>query len=537
MQLPACGAGLFAILCLAIVAPGARGEDVAGSPMSQQTGSMQTLLANRPATATAWAPSLIQALEAYQSVQQAEAALKQLRVERDAIKTELVAVNGTVQLVGEERQQAEAKLRAAEQQRQERVNAMRREFEVRLNEEIGKAREQITKEMEAQFAKQVQDFESRQQELIEESLTQELQLKEREIDSLSREIESLTNELRDRLARLHPDSELAQSMQRSIGETINQQRAQLQAKRQQLKVQRDDILAKRRAEYVDRLRKQQVAELQTRLMYKEATLRQAMADLLGKSQKREEDSYSQAKKTFDEVKQRHADITQRQALLATKLQAMEQQIAETGRRLEQHQASRGSSLAKLEQSFRKSSSMGADDLTWFGQVVKQSPPELASELGMIYQRLVLKAEQDRQVQEQQRMLRERELAMQVSHEMERRYQQEQAQRQRVAEAANRKFDEAMNRAKTLQHNGLYDEALRVLATIQTSNPSQANQIALMQQDLQSAKDEATRQAKASQVQRLYNDAMKSFQQGRYEEAVGLFERVIEADAGLERAAH
>lgn len=533
---------VFAILCCSLSVcsyadaedPATVGAITASAPSSATSTSLQTLLASSPPSAAPWAPSLIRAMEAFRAEQDAQKSLKALRIDQDSVKTELVSVNGTLELVTRERQELETKLRALEAKRQDRVSAMRKELEDRLQKEIALARAQIQKEQDQEFARSAQAFEARQTQLIEQSLDQDIELQEREIDHLTKELEALTSELRDRLAKLQPGSELAQSVESTIGKSVAQRRAEIKARRDQLRVQRDALVQKRRIEFTDRLKRQQAAEMQTRLVYKEASLRQAMAELLQKAQVQEEGAVGQTRQMLDDAKARQMQAAKRQALLSTRLQELDQQVLDASRRIALQETARGESLARLEQTFQQdTTNTDAKNLAWFRQVIQRAPSEFATELGSIYQRLFSKAEKQRQTREQEKLLRERQLAMQVSREMERRYQEAQDQRQRDQLAMARKVDDLLARARELQKDGRYDDALRLMAQVQAINPSQASQIGLIQQDIETAKEQSVRQAKSSQAERLFNQAMQAFDKGKYEEAITLFQQVIsfEAQAG------
>ncbi len=514
--------------------PRVAADDGVVTPRAVDSGAgLQAILTRSPASATPWASSLIKALEAYTLSQDAQESVKKLRADQDNIKTELVAVNGMLDLATRERQQLEGRLEVLEGKRQERMLSTRKELEARLQEELAKARTDVANDLQHDFDTQVQAFDARQGSLIEKNLDQDIELQEREIQQLGDEIETLGAELRDRLARLQPSSDLARSLQASIGQVIQQRKQDLQTRRTQVKEQREQLLASRRKEFIDKLHQQQAAEQQTRMMYKEASLRQAMAELLHKSQTQTDYDLEQTQQKLEEAKPRQAQFAKRQALLTAKLQELDKQLTDAMSRIQANEGTRGESLVQLEQSFRKSNAaVDGEGLQWFGQVIQQAPTEMATELNVIYRRLRTRAEQERQLRVQEKMLRERQMATQVSHEMERRYQEEQAQHEREVQARLQRAQEQIDKAKDLQANGRFDDALRILAQVQAATTVQSSQVMLMQQDIKSAKTQTERQAKAASVEKLFNQAMRAFEQGRYAEAVPLFEQVISQESEL-----
>ncbi len=496
-----------------------------------RSGSLQALLLNSPPAATPWASSLIQAVEAFTAIQEHQKQLRQLRMETDAVKTELVAINSALELVGRERVELDKQVAALDAKRRDSLGALRKELEGRLNEELTTARSQIVRELDTDMAKQVHAFEARQGEAIEESLTQELQSEEREILHVTKELEALTQELRERLGQLQPGSELANSVQTSVGRTLAQRNAELQARRADLKIRRDKMLADRRAELTERIRQRNTQELQTRLMYKEATLRQSMADLLSKAQAREQDDLVAKQQALMEVKGRQGQLGKRQQLLATRLEEMERKTIGLAKLMEQDENTHAQLLGKLEQTFQQANPrMHQEGLSWFGQVIQQSPPEMAAELSIVYNRLMAKAQQEQQAAEHEKMIRERQLAMEVSREMERRFQQDQQERERTQAAVAKKVDDLMAKIRALQSAGKFDDALRLVAQIQAIDPEQSNQAEMLRQDIISARSDASQREQSAGVERMFGQAMQAFQKGNYEQAVALFERVISSEA-------
>jgi hypothetical protein len=537
------------VLCLALgsqlAAPASvLAEDIAATgalavrgPALTTSGSLKSVLASTPSVATSWAPSLVQAIRAYEAAQQAQEQLKQLRLQTDATRTELTSATGTLELLGRQRQEFEAQAQKLEAERQQRLTALRSELEAKLQTELSQGRQQIDEELKQEHARLMASFDARLGGLIDQHLEQQLEFQQRDIDQLSNELQTLSQEMGNRLGRLQAGSNVAVSMEQAIGRAVAEKKAEIQARHAQIKAQREQLVAKRRQEYAEKLRQQHAVEHQTRLLYKEASLRQAMAELLHGAQNQEDGALRQARQALEDLKPRQMQAAKRHSLLTTRLESLTQQYTGATEQIQVQEAARGESLARFEQTFaRANASAQPEGLAWFVQVIQESPPPLASELSVIYHRLNARLQQERQLREQQRLLRERQLALQVSREMERRYQEEQDRQLKEQQAKAKKGDELLIRVKELQGAGRYDDALQLVTQVQMLNPAVGSQVALIQQDLEAAKEQATRQAKAATVERVFSDAMKAFEQGNFEQAVELFEHVIDQEAEITRPA-
>jgi len=479
------------------------------------------------------APALTHALETFELVQEADRALQQLRAKRDNIKTDLIAVSGELEVLAAH-QQLEQQVAALERERQERMEGLRKELETRLQEELSQTRQQIVAEQEQDFNRQVQAFEERQGELIARSLDEQLQLKEREIEQLSQEIGAQTQGLLQQLGQLKADSAVATSIEHSMTQAIAQRKAEVLARRQQLDSQGAELLARRRDEFIDKLKQQQAVDLQRRLTLKEAGLRQAMAQLLHETQVQETDHITRVSQALEDVKRRQAEFIQRQASLSDRLQEFETRLTVGQQRIDELEQARGESLARLEDAFQKvNPGVSLAALAWFGRLIHEVPPELGIEFGMIQQRASARAQQEQEFEEQRRVHRERQLALELSHEMERRYQEAQLQKQREEQARSKKVEGLLTKAKDLASQGRFDQALEVVAQAQTQNPPKPSLVALVKEDIETAKEQALRAAEANELERLFARAQQAFQQGQYEEAIGLFEQVISKEAALE----
>ena len=508
--------------------------DMEEGGLSSQTVSPQALFANVPADAKPVASALGALLKTVDALAKANQSLKDARAEQDNVKTELVGVNGELEVVTKEGLQAEQRLEALERQRQDRLTAIRKDLEATLQEQLVQARQQIDEDLNRDFARQVQAFEARQGELIDRHLDQQLQLQETDIQQLTAEIESQTRELADRLARLEAGADLAKSIEGSTKQAIAKRKAALEASRQQLDMQRNTLVAGRREEFAAKLKEQQQAERQARLFLKEAGLRQAMAGLLHESSMQEAALFDDAQRQLDQVRKRQAQLATRQTTLTARLQTLERDLAAMAHQVEGLEAERQISLGNVDQAFQRLRVNAEQNgvLAWFAQTIQQAPFDLATDLGLIQQRVVAHAEQARQLEQQRQMLRERQLALQVSHEMERRYLQEQQQHERELEAKSRKADELLARAKQLAQRQQFDQALQLLSQALALNPPQASVIALAQEEITATKKQVQRQTQLAQVQQMFANAMQAFNQGHYDEAIPLFEQIIAQEAQL-----
>ena len=489
-------------------------------------------LADVPQDVQSITPILRHVVAVFESSQAAQQRVKQLRIEQDAVKTKLTSVNGEFQVTGQQQEQLGQELRATEAEQQARLESLRKDLESRLEEELGLTRRQIADEQEGDFARRVETFESHQREAIGNALDQEFQLKARELQQLSQEIEAQTQELAGRLARLDASSDVANALQRSTSETLTNRRAELEARRAQLAPERDALLGKQRDEFTVQLKQQQVADQQRRLILKEASLRQAMAELLHKTDVDGGGRAAQLRQALDDVAGHLGQLTQQQAALNTRVEALGRELASNVHRLGELGADRQTSLSRLEEAFQKApSGLRPEALRWFGRTIQQSmPPELATDLGAIHQRLLVRAQQERQLAGQRRVLRERQLAMQLSQEMESEFHQAELRQQRDQEARARKADELLGKAEQLAGRGRYDDALQLIAQAQALPPPQMSRVAILREQIVTAKDEATRQAQTAQIEQSFARAMEVFKQGRYEDAIGLFEQVIAQEA-------
>ncbi len=506
--------------------PAAAGEVSAGP-----TGSFASFLVDSPQNVRSITPILQHVVATFESSQEIQSRVKQLRIDQDAAKTKLTAVSGELEMAGQQHQQLEQQLRASEVEQQARLESLRKELESRLEQELVLTRRQITDDQGGDFTRRVQAFESHQREAIERALDQEFQLKERELQQLSQEIQAQTQELVGRLARLAAGPDVASVLQRSTSEILAGRKAVLEARRAKLTVERDALLGKQRDEFIAQIKQQQAVDQQRRLIFKEASLRQAMAELLHKTTTDDSGKATRLRQALDEITARSGQLTQQQATLNARIEALGRESSSGLQRISELDGDRQTSLSRLEEAFQKPNpGLHPEALAWFGRAIKLLPPELATDLGSVHQRLLARAEQERQLAEQRRMLRERQVAMQLSHQMEVEFHQAELRQQREQEAKAKKADELLTNAEQLAGRGRYDDALQFVAQAQALSPPQLSRVAILREQLVAAKEGAARQSQTAQIEQSFARAMEVFKQGRYEDAITLFEKVIAQEA-------
>lgn len=524
----------LSVLCGAPVLVQAEDAPAGDDPPAAVSPSYASVFNTVPPAANRIAPILRRTTELFQSDAATRRMIKQRRSEQDALKTKLTTINGEFEVLTQHRAQLQQQMVALEAEHQARIQALRQELEAKLKRELADAAAQMGTEFEREVASQVQLFESRQRGEIERLLEQELQLKERELQQVGEELGMQTQELSDRLARLDVGHEVTDQVTRTAAEALAKRRAEFQARRENLQQEREVRVAKAREEFLVRIKDNQAAEQRRRLRIREASLRQAMAELLHNTHLQELSRIEQVRQTFEQVKERYGFLAQEQASLSARIADFDRELAEQARRVETLGLEQQAALTALEQAFQNPKSGSREEvLAWFGQAIGQLPSDLASELGLLQQRVVMAAAQERQLQEQQRVLRERQLAMQVAHEMEAQRQQVLAKQRQEEQAKAQKAEEWLARAEQAGDQGKFDEAIQLVARAQALNPPQLDRVTGVRDQLLAQQESVHRKAKTEELERSFAQAMKVFEDGRYEEAIPLFEQIIAQEAAVE----
>ncbi len=178
-----------------------------------------------------------------------------------------------------------------------------------------------------------------------------------------------------------------------------------------------------------------------------------------------------------------------------------------------------------------------ETVEWFNQSIRYLTPDLASTLSGLPERILAKAEQERQLQAKQAALRERQLAVKLAQELETTRQQEWERQQRALAATTQQAEQLLAKAERLAHRGAFNDALDVITEIQAIDPPQIAQVMITRGEIVAAKAQVAHDAQMEELERMFTRAMKIFEQGDYEEAIAMFEHVIQAEAGLAESPH
>jgi hypothetical protein len=503
----------------------------------KERGSTQLYLADAPADITNLAKVVQHLVGVVQSMASAEQEVKRVRADMDTVKTRHAAVTSELELMGEQRKQLREQLAEIDAHAKARFGSLQKDLEAKLSAELARTRQQLETDQREQFSRQVKDFEVRQEEAISKSLDAELEMRERELAQLSEEIEMQTQELVGSLSQLDASADAAKALERSTKQALIRRQAQLQERRNQLAAERSAVLSKQRSEFSRKLQNEQQADRDRRLTLKEASLRSAMAELLNKTEREEAGKVMQARDAFQDLETRFSKLTQQHAMLSSKIEAGEKDLRAQVDDLESLAGEREATLAKLEEVFEKQPiSVRPQAISWLSQTIRYLPAEVSNELVPIQQRLIAFAEQEEKLARQRKTVREKQLALQLSREMEQQHAEAINRERRDREARGKKADAIMEKAHKLAGHGKYDEALALVAEAQALNPPQMQQIVLAREQILADRAARFRQAEAQEIERLFGQAMNVYEQGRYEEAIGLFEEVISQEAKLGPAA-
>lgn len=486
-----------------------------------------------PPEAKPQAPLLRQAIATFQSRLQAEQNVKQIQAETDSVKTKVAAVNSELEVLAQQRQRLEQDVVGLESQQRARLEALRQELEARMARELDAARQAMRGQYEKDVTRRIQQFEARQQETIGQALEQEIDAQERELAQLSQELDVQTQELNAHLSRLEISPDVSRTLGRSTAEALTKRRADLVARRRKIIAERDARVAALRVEFTEQLKRNYELDQRRRLTLNEASIRQAMAELLTNTRRDQAGQIDHARKMFSDVRNRYGELAQVQASLNARTEALSKELSAAQQRVVSLQTEQDTVIARLEGSFQQPNAVASETFAWFDEVTGHLPQELAGEFERLKVRVVVSAEQMQRMEERSRVLRERQQALQLAHEMEARQQAALLKQQREQEAKARKADELLAKANQWAERQRYDEALRLIAQAQELNPPQVSRVTIAREQIVSAKERADHQVRTDQLEQLFAKAMQVFQQGKYEESIGLFEQVIAQEAALD----
>ena len=532
------GAGAFAIAVLwwsGLVAwadQTALAEDTA--PPVAHAHSLQSFQAFAPASAQRLTRPLHRVVRTSDSRTQVQQQIRQLRVERDSANTQLTALNSELDVVGEYQQQLEQQLAEGEQRRAAKVGALRGDLEAKLDDELVQAEQEITRELQRDLDRKMEVFEARQREAIAQSLGRELDLEERELAQLAQEIKTQTQELASRLTRLDADPAVADPLGQSMKEALERRKAQLATRRQALIAEREEAVEGERRALREQLTEQQRMEQQRRMTLKEAALRQGMAQVLHQARTQDAGRIDYLRQALDEAGKRHRQMADREAEVEGRLEVLEDQLVSAIDQRRNLEVEWDNALAQLELALERLDLVAHPDaLAWVNGTMQSLTPELATELKPLPQRALAKAQRERQLEEQRAALRERQLALQLVREMEQQQQELRRKQERERQAHARQAEELLAEGERLAAHGAFDEALEVIADARALDPPQIGRVLSAREKILVARDAARREVRTAELERMFNQAMKVFEQGDYEEAIALFEQVIVAEAELE----
>ncbi len=466
-----------------------------------------------------------------------EGAVRRLRAEHDDLASKLAAAAGELQLLNEQREQQVQELSALEGEARERVNALHRDLEAKLERQLAEARQAIAQEQQEEFARQVQQFQAHQSEAITAALTKDVEAKEREVEQATQELSALTDNLGSQFARLGLDAQMALSIRQSLKEAVAKKKSELELQRARLESERDAQLARVRQGFVAKLQEQFAVESARRLTLKEASLRSGMADLLRKTSEQEDPQVARARERLADLHHRRITATQHHALLKARVEDAARELEAALQRAKDLQRQREASLTHLEQALQSPhASDNEQALAWLGRALPSLPPAIAADLEALQQRMAALIRQERELAEQRRVLRERQLALQLSRDLELQYQRNRLQQQQEAQARAKRIEGGITRANELASRGQFDDAVHALEQVeaQAGDAAQAARIKTLREDMVAAKTAAARKQEAARVERLFSNAMTVYQRGDYEHAMLLFQQVIDDEAKLQQ---
>jgi hypothetical protein len=471
-------------------------------------------------------------LELVQSIAERERAVGRLRSDVQELKTKLAAANADVESAVKHQQQLTEQRAAWQRQKQARLDGLRKEFEGRIAAELAQIRTQLAEEHERDLSIQMETFEARQREAFEQILQREILPKAQELERLKEEIGVQTRQLADRLGELEAGPDATRSLERSTTQALERRREQLEARRAQLASEHAARVAKERAAFMARVREEHAAEQEKRRRAKEAGLRADMAGQLKQAEAEEDRKVDPIDQGLKDAEARHRQLIQQQALLSVRVETTGQMLAASTRELEALNRERQPAVNRLEQELQvRGAGLRPEVLSWLGRLVQRQPPEAATLLKPIQERLQLAAQQA----EQQRLARERELALRLARQAQQKMKETQEREEREQRAKSRRAEELLVQADRLASAGRFDEALDYVAEARSLEPAYLSKAGAVREEILTAKVRMMREVQTAELERIFLHAMQLFEQGRDEEAIVLFQQVIETEARMNLA--
>ena len=126
----------MAVLAAALAAGSAAASDTVAPSPAPSADPLPAYLINVPPEAQAIAPALRRVLQVAQSSAGLEHSIRQLRADLDAVKTKLASANGEAELLDQQRQQLVQELSVLERATRDRIEALRKDLEAKLEAEL-----------------------------------------------------------------------------------------------------------------------------------------------------------------------------------------------------------------------------------------------------------------------------------------------------------------------------------------------------------------------------------------------------------------
>lgn len=504
------------------------------SGMAINVHSLKSLQGSAPSSARHLIKSLHRTAKIFDGRRHIQNTLRQLRTDRDSIKTELTAFTSELEVIEQHRGELQSQLAATEVRQVKDLQSLRVRLEGQVKHELLRTGQQIIKELQQDTQREIALFENRQRGTISRELDQELEIEAKELEQLSQEIDLQTQELAGRLNRLNADESVAGSVARTMRTALDKRGQLLDMRRKKAEVEREVQITARRKALKTRLMQEQNIEQHRRMTMKEASLRQDMAELLHTTRIQFAGEIGYVRRSHEEATERFSKLTARQTKSNQILEAAEINLADQTDRARSLGIEWDNTVDELEIALQRlDPNANPEAFKWFQDTILYLTPDLNAELAPLPQRVLARAAKERELVEQQRALRERQLSLQLAKEMEGQRRIARKREKKIRERKAQKADDLLQRVKRLAARGDHQEALILLTEAQALQPPQLNRIMIVREEVLTARAQQARAAKSAELERLFTTAMKAFETGDYEKSIVLFEQVVNAEAAVE----
>lgn len=520
------------VFALAIASPSVHvtaGETVSTTaPLEASADSWAILTTNAPPETGSILPYMRRVVELFDAVTQTRLQAAQLRDQRAEVRLGQVEANTALDMAMDEWTALGRRLAEYERRGRERLESLRGELETAFNARVAAAAQRNTQELHRGVAVRLQQFDAIQREAKEKTLDEEFRLKERQLERLRQEIDLQSRQFLDRLDQAGKNIAVSQAIQRDMTQTLAQRKTEFEEKRHQLNAERDAFAAAQRSEFIGRVAQELRAEHKQRLRLQEAEFRTELVQLLQQTNREQIDQLLEIHQHFDRATQRYSQALQYCALWEARSEALNQQLAARIHRVDELEIARTTALAKLEEALQASALSERRPVlfAWFSKAVERLPADIETELEWLRRRVEQRVANVQQTEAQRRMVRDRQMALQISRELEVRYQRARVKQQQEQQVRARKAQELLARVEPLEHRGQLDEAIKLVSQAQELDPGCAGTAVLVRRRLIAARDQAVRRAQSEQLEQMFARAMDLFKQQHYDEAVVLFQQVV-----------